>query len=69
MSAHHYFQANPSELCCLVVDSGYSFTHITPYCRGRKMKEGICRWVSRPHCDHSLSGFTHSAPLILSLLL
>uniref|UniRef100_A0A8C5AND0 Actin-related protein 6 n=1 Tax=Gadus morhua TaxID=8049 RepID=A0A8C5AND0_GADMO len=43
MSAHHYIQMNPSVLCCLVVDSGYSFTHITPYCRGRKMKKGICR--------------------------
>ncbi|CAL8291888.1 unnamed protein product [Boreogadus saida] len=43
MSAHHYIQTNPSVLCCLVVDSGYSFTHITPYCRGRKMKKGICR--------------------------
>lgn len=43
LSAHRYFQMNPSELCCVVVDSGYSFTHIAPYCRGRKMKEGICR--------------------------
>uniref|UniRef100_A0A672HEI9 Actin-related protein 6 n=1 Tax=Salarias fasciatus TaxID=181472 RepID=A0A672HEI9_SALFA len=31
LSAHHYFHANPSELCCLVVDSGFSFTHIAPY--------------------------------------
>ncbi|KAF7646654.1 hypothetical protein LDENG_00184060 [Lucifuga dentata] len=43
LSAHHYFHLNPSELCCLVVDSGFSFTHIAPYCRSRKMKEGICR--------------------------
>ncbi|RXM36711.1 Actin-related protein 6 [Acipenser ruthenus] len=43
LSAHKYFQDNSSELCCIVVDSGYSFTHIVPYCRGKKMKDGICR--------------------------
>ncbi|XP_055048724.2 actin-related protein 6 [Misgurnus anguillicaudatus] len=43
LSAHQYFHENNSELCCIVVDSGFSFTHIVPYCRGRKMKEGICR--------------------------
>ncbi|XP_027131625.1 actin-related protein 6 isoform X3 [Larimichthys crocea] len=43
LSAHHYFHTKPSELCCLVVDSGFSFTHIAPYCRSRKMKEGIRR--------------------------
>ncbi|KAF3706028.1 Actin-related protein 6 [Channa argus] len=43
LSAHHYFQTKPLQLCCLVVDSGFSFTHIVPYCRSRKMKEGICR--------------------------
>uniref|UniRef100_A0A3Q3M6Y1 Actin-related protein 6 n=1 Tax=Mastacembelus armatus TaxID=205130 RepID=A0A3Q3M6Y1_9TELE len=41
LSAHHYFHTKPSELCCLVVDSGFSFTHISPYCRSKKMKEGI----------------------------
>ncbi len=47
LSAHHYFHTKPSELCCLVVDSGFSFTHIAPYCRSRKMKEGIRRsWTS-----------------------
>ncbi|KAK7121481.1 hypothetical protein R3I93_022541 [Phoxinus phoxinus] len=43
LSAHRYFHEKNSELCCIVVDSGFSFTHIIPYCRGRKMKEGICR--------------------------
>lgn len=43
LSAHHYFHSKPSELCCLVVDSGFSFTHIAPYCRSKKMKEGIRR--------------------------
>ncbi|XP_053174758.1 actin-related protein 6 [Scomber japonicus] len=43
LSAHHYFHMKPSELCCLVVDSGFSFSHIAPYCRRRAMKEGIRR--------------------------
>nr|XP_033490349.1 actin-related protein 6 [Epinephelus lanceolatus] len=43
LSAHHYFHTKPSELCCLVVDSGFSFTHIAPYCRSKKMNEGIRR--------------------------
>uniref|UniRef100_A0A3Q0SNK8 Actin-related protein 6 n=1 Tax=Amphilophus citrinellus TaxID=61819 RepID=A0A3Q0SNK8_AMPCI len=43
LSAHHYFHTNPSEVCCMVVDTGFSFTHIAPYCRSRKMKEGIRR--------------------------
>lgn len=43
LSAHHYFHTKPSELCCLVVDSGFSFTHIAPYCRSKKLKEGIHR--------------------------
>ena len=67
MSAHHYIQMNPSVLCCLVVDSGYSFTHITPYCRGRKMKKGICRLAAA----HTLTTATsdYSLPLNLSILL
>ncbi|XP_008410839.1 actin-related protein 6 [Poecilia reticulata] len=43
LGAHHYFTTKPSELCCLVVDSGFSFTHIVPYCRSKKLKEGIRR--------------------------
>ncbi|XP_068452641.1 actin-related protein 6 isoform X2 [Clinocottus analis] len=43
LSAHHFFSSRPSELCCLLVDSGFSFTHIAPYCRGKKMKDGIRR--------------------------
>ncbi|XP_007567552.1 actin-related protein 6 [Poecilia latipinna] len=43
LGAHHYFTSKPSELCCLVVDSGFSFTHIVPYCRSKKLKEGIRR--------------------------
>ncbi|XP_012723104.2 actin-related protein 6 [Fundulus heteroclitus] len=43
LGAHHYFHTKPSELCCLVVDSGFSFTHVVPYCRSKKLKEGIRR--------------------------
>lgn len=43
LSAHHFFHTNPKQLCCLVVDTGFSFTNIVPYCRSRKMKEGIRR--------------------------
>ncbi|KAJ4918435.1 hypothetical protein JOQ06_000100 [Pogonophryne albipinna] len=43
LSAHHFFSSRPSELCCLLVDGGFSFTHIIPYCRSKKMKEGIRR--------------------------
>lgn len=43
LSAHHYFHTKPTELCCLVVDTGFSFTHIIPYCRSRTMKDGIRR--------------------------
>lgn len=43
LSAHHFFHTNPKQLCCLVVDTGFSFTHIVPYCRSKKMKEGIHR--------------------------
>ncbi|MGH0173649.1 UNVERIFIED_CONTAM: hypothetical protein FKN15_065740 [Acipenser sinensis] len=40
LSAHKYFQDNSSELCCIVVDSGYSFTHIVPYCRALTGRKG-----------------------------
>ncbi|XP_077452215.1 actin-related protein 6 isoform X2 [Stigmatopora argus] len=43
LSARRYFRAQPYELCCLVVDSGFSFTHIAPYCRSRRMKDAIRR--------------------------
>ncbi|XP_049579355.1 actin-related protein 6 isoform X1 [Syngnathus scovelli] len=43
LSARRYFRSEPYELCCLVVDSGFSFTHIAPYCRGSRMKDAIRR--------------------------
>ncbi|XP_077425247.1 actin-related protein 6 isoform X2 [Vanacampus margaritifer] len=43
LSARRYFRAEPYQLCCLLVDSGFSFTHIAPYCRGSRMKDAIRR--------------------------
>ena len=34
---------HPDERCCLVVDSGYSFTHIIPFIDGKRIKEAIIR--------------------------
>ncbi|KAI0209778.1 Actin-related protein 6 [Lamellibrachia satsuma] len=36
-------QSEETHLCCLVVDSGYSFTHIIPYYNGKKLTEGVRR--------------------------
>lgn len=35
--------ANKKPLCSLVIDMGYSFTHIVPFIKGKKVKEGIRR--------------------------
>lgn len=43
LSAYSYQQQKPSELCCLIIESGFSFTHIVPFYRGKKIKEGIRR--------------------------
>ncbi|XP_012278622.1 actin-related protein 6 [Orussus abietinus] len=43
LSCYHYRSQNPNSKCCIVVDSGYSFTHIVPYVNGTKVKEGIRR--------------------------
>ncbi|GAB6018585.1 Actin- protein 6 [Chamberlinius hualienensis] len=43
LSAYNFQMKNPSELCCVVVDCGYSFTHITPYYKGKKLKGSIRR--------------------------
>ncbi len=43
LAAQKYLEENPKEKCCLVVDSGYSFTHITPVYKGKPVKEGIIR--------------------------
>ena len=33
----------PTEQCCLVVDCGFSFTHVVPFVRGKKIRESIKR--------------------------
>lgn len=43
LSAYHYLKDKPSELCCMVVDSGFSFTHIIPHIKGKKLRNATCR--------------------------
>lgn len=43
LSCYNYKCNNPSAKCCIVVDTGYSFTHIVPYIDDVKIKEGIRR--------------------------
>ncbi|KAL0280290.1 UNVERIFIED_CONTAM: hypothetical protein PYX00_001631 [Menopon gallinae] len=38
-----YTTEKPNSLCCLVIDSGYSFTYVTPYVKGKKVKSAIRR--------------------------
>ena len=42
-SSFLYQQAHPASLCCLVVDTGYSFTHIVPYYRGKIVEGAVKR--------------------------
>ncbi|XP_076648832.1 actin-related protein 6 [Halictus rubicundus] len=43
LSCYQYKSENSNSKCCIVVDSGYSFTHIVPYVNDAKVKEGIRR--------------------------
>lgn len=43
LTNYHYMSDNPKSLACLVVDVGYSFSHVVPYIRGKKRREGIKR--------------------------
>ncbi len=43
LAQYKIHKENKSALCSLVVDSGYSFTHIIPYYNGRKILEGVKR--------------------------
>ncbi|XP_025099057.1 actin-related protein 6-like [Pomacea canaliculata] len=44
LSQYHYIKHDSKkELCALVVDSGYSFTHLVPYCKGKKLLDAACR--------------------------
>ena len=44
LADYKYATEHPSEaLCTVVVDSGYSFTHIIPFVNGQKVVEAIRR--------------------------
>lgn len=43
LSSFHQLMEYPDRPCTLVVDSGYSFTHIVPYYRGKALPESILR--------------------------
>lgn len=43
LSNYNYCSNNPNSLACMVVDVGYSFSHVTPYIKGKKRREGIKR--------------------------
>lgn len=43
LASYKYMAENLKEHCCLVVDSGYSFTHIVPYNRNKKIINAVCR--------------------------
>ena len=42
LAAYKYLKEKESEFC-LVVDTGYSFTHIAPFYRGKIILEGLLR--------------------------
>lgn len=43
LSYRKYEEEYPLENCCIVVDAGYSFTHIVPYHAGKKITSALCR--------------------------
>ena len=44
LADYKYATENPSEaLCTIVVDSGYSFTHVIPFVNGQKVSDAIRR--------------------------
>lgn len=43
LSCYHYRTKHPETKACIVVDSGYSFTHVVPFINGIKVKDGIRR--------------------------
>lgn len=40
---YHYRHTNENCLCTIVVDTGYSFTHVVPYSNGEKIMEAVRR--------------------------
>lgn len=43
LSSYHQLVSYPDRPCCLVVDCGYSFTHIVPFYRGKALLESALR--------------------------
>ncbi|KAK6627362.1 hypothetical protein RUM44_009839 [Polyplax serrata] len=43
LSSYNYSSNNSEALCCVVVDSGYSFTHVAPYIKNKKVANAIRR--------------------------
>ncbi|XP_039253852.2 actin-related protein 6-like isoform X2 [Styela clava] len=43
LSYRKYEEEFPLENCCIIVDAGYSFTHIVPYHAGKKITSALCR--------------------------
>lgn len=43
LSNYRYRHENPTAKCCIIVDVGYSFSHVTPYVNDMKIKAGIRR--------------------------
>lgn len=43
LAAYHYRKTHKDVPSCVVVDSGYSYTYIVPYIKGKKYREGIIR--------------------------
>jgi actin-related protein 6 len=43
LAARKYAAENKNSICCLVVDSGYSFTHVVPIVQEKQIKESIKR--------------------------
>jgi actin-related protein 6 len=43
LTALHQLVNHPDKPCCLVIDSGYSFTHLAPYYNGKVLIESVRR--------------------------
>ncbi|XP_011496887.1 PREDICTED: actin-related protein 6 isoform X2 [Ceratosolen solmsi marchali] len=43
LSCYNYRHKNPTSKCCIIVDIGYSFSHIIPFVNDMKIKAGIRR--------------------------
>jgi len=43
LSEYHYRHDHKDAQCCLVVDSGFSFTHVVPYIKGKKERSCVKR--------------------------